>query len=127
MPCIIIHLVTSVHISYQVSVSRIEITVCVHAITYINQVTDVISQDSKLNMFADDMALYRVITSTNDYVNLQKDISKVSNFLNTKLLEFNLGKCKFMSVSKKTSRLLKAPTLLLNGYVLQSRFLTTSI
>ena len=32
-------------------------------ITYINQVTDVISQDSKLNMFADDMALYRVITS----------------------------------------------------------------
>ena len=32
-------------------------------ITYINHVTDVISQGSKLNMFADDMALYRVIKS----------------------------------------------------------------
>ena len=91
-------------------------------ITYINQVTDVISQASKLNMFADDMALYRVITSSNDYVDLQNDITEVSNFLNTKLLEFNLGKCKFMSVSKKTSRSLKAPTLLLNGYVLQQVF-----
>ena len=68
-----------------------------------------------INMFADDMALYRVITSSNDYVDLQNDITEVSNFLNTKL---NLGKCKFMSVSKKTSRSLKAPTLLLNGCVL---------
>ncbi len=77
-----------------------------------------------INMFADDMALYRVITSSNDYVDLQNDITEVSNVLNTKLLEFNLGKCKFMSVSKKTSRSWKAPTLLLNGYVYCSRFLT---
>ena len=49
-------------------------------ITYINQVTDVISQASKLNMFADDMALYRVITSSNDYVDLQNDITEVSIF-----------------------------------------------
>ena len=32
-------------------------------ITYINDVTSVISPDSELNMFADDIALYRVIRS----------------------------------------------------------------
>ena len=55
-------------------------------ITYINHVTDVISQGSKLNMFADDMALYRVIKSTEVYVELQNDINAVSKFMDTKLL-----------------------------------------
>ncbi len=81
-----------------------------------------------INMFADDMALYRVITSSNDYVDLQNDITEVSNVLNTKLLEFNLGKCKFMSVSKKTSRSLKAPTLrLCTAAGFCSRFLTIQV
>ncbi len=88
-------------------------------IVYINQVTNVISQTSKLNMFADDMALYRVITSVNDYLELQNDINEVYNFLSSKLLKLNLTKCKFMSVSRKTSRSLKAPTLLLDGSLLQ--------
>ncbi len=44
-------------------------------ITYINQVTDVISQANKVNMLADDMTLYRVITYSIDYVNLQNEVS----------------------------------------------------
>ena len=72
-------------------------------ITYINQVTDVISQASKLNMFADDMALYRVITSSNDYVDLQNDITELSlkfvEHQNSILASVTL--CLFL---KKTSR-----------------------
>ena len=88
-------------------------------ITYINHVTDVISQGSKLNMFADDMALYRVIKSTEDYVELQNDINAVSKFMDTKLLQFNVSKCKLLFVSKKLSRSLPPPALLLNGSLLQ--------
>ena len=88
-------------------------------ITYINHVTDVISQGSKLNMFADDMALYRVIKSTEDDVELQNDINAVSKFMDTKLLQFNLSKCELLFVPKKLSRSLPPPALLLNGSLLQ--------
>ena len=36
-------------------------------IMYINNVVTTISSGSEINMFADDIALYRIITSTNDY------------------------------------------------------------
>ena len=88
-------------------------------ITYINHVTDVISQGSKLNTFADDMALYRVIKSTDDYVELQNDINAVSKFMDTKLLQFNVSKFKLLIASKKLSCSLTPPALLLNGSLLQ--------
>ena len=52
-------------------------------------------------MFADDMALYRVIKSTDDYVELHNDINAVSKFMDTKLLQFNIMECKLLFVSKK--------------------------
>ena len=77
-------------------------------ISYINLVTEVISQDSNLNMFAN-----------NDYTLLQNDVNAVSTFMNSRLLQFNVTKCKFMFVSKKTSRSLLPPALHLNGTLLQ--------
>ena len=41
---------------------------------YINNVSDVVSSDTHLNMFADDMAIYRIIK---DYDTLQEDINSV--------------------------------------------------
>ncbi len=43
-------------------------------IMYINNVSDVVSSDTHLNMFADDMAIYRIIK---DYDTLQEDINSV--------------------------------------------------
>ena len=46
-------------------------------ITYINDVTEVVSPQSNLNMFADDMTVYKVIKSPSDYIDLQKDINGI--------------------------------------------------
>ena len=46
---------------------------------YINNIVTTILPGSEINMFADDIALYRIITSPNDYALLQEDISAISN------------------------------------------------
>ena len=49
--------------------------------TYINDVVTCISNNSKVNMFADDIyniVLYRVIKTTSDYTHLQQDIKSIS-------------------------------------------------
>ena len=47
-------------------------------ISYIN-VTTVASSDSDLNLFADDIVLYRVIKNPADFDQLQSDINSVSS------------------------------------------------
>ena len=91
-------------------------------ITYINDVTEVISPESSLNMFADDMAMYKVIKSPSDYVGFQKDIDAVSSFMQNKLLEFNATKCKFMLITRKSTRSITPPPLVLDDSVLQRVF-----
>ena len=65
-------------------------------IIYINDITTTISANSDANMFADDIALYRVIRTTNDYDRLQEDIDFVSTCINQKQLQFNVNKCKMI-------------------------------
>ena len=43
-------------------------------IIYLNDVVHCISNSSKMNLFADDIALYRIIRSVDDYFSLQADI-----------------------------------------------------
>ena len=66
-------------------------------------------------MFADDIALYRIITTPNDYAILQEDISAISSFLDSKYLNFNEGKCRTMYISRKRSNSLPPPQLYLNS------------
>lgn len=87
-------------------------------IIYINDVATVISPTSDANMFADDIALYRVIKTTSDYVHLQEDINSVSHCIHHKQLQFNASKCKMMLISKKTTNSIQPPQLTLNGTVL---------
>ena len=54
-------------------------------VIYLNDVADCISGSSKINLFADDIALYRVITSPDNYVTLQADV----NVINTCLSNLN--------------------------------------
>ena len=71
-------------------------------ISYINDVTSIVSSESELNLFADDIALYRIIKSPADYHQLQIDIDSVSSFISGKHLKFNARKCRQMLVSRKT-------------------------
>ena len=52
-----------------------------------NDVATVISSGSDANVFADDIALYRVIKAPSDYVRVQEDINSVSNCIDHKQLQ----------------------------------------
>ena len=49
-------------------------------LVYINDVTSQISAGSNIVLFADDIALYRVIASPVDYMQLQSDIDSIANW-----------------------------------------------
>ena len=71
-------------------------------IIYINHIIAMsISPNSYANLFADDIALYRVIKTSSDYVRLQEDINSVSTCIRHKQLQFNANKCKLMLITKK--------------------------
>ena len=78
---------------------------------YINDVAFVTSEGSDMNLFADDIALYRVIKSPADYNILQDDISSVSKVISDKYLCFNKTKCKTMLITRKHSMSCQPPPL----------------
>lgn len=63
-------------------------------VTYINNVTSVVSTGSELNLFADDIALFRIIKRAADYAQLQTDVDSISSFISRKHLKFNAKKCR---------------------------------
>ena len=70
---------------------------------YIDDVTSVhLSQDSMLNLFADDMLLFKPITSVSDFHHLQDDIESIKNWTDSNHLSLNTKKCKCMLVSRKS-------------------------
>ncbi len=71
-------------------------------------------------MFADDMAIYRVIKSIKDYDTLPEGINIVAAFMSGKHLHFNASKCKVMLISNKRSRSIKSSTFTVNGFSLES-------
>ena len=54
---------------------------------YINDVATVVSPRSEINMFADDIALYRIIKTPLDYRALQDDVNSIGSLIATKRLE----------------------------------------
>ena len=70
-------------------------------IIYINDVANCISRDSKINLFADDIAFYRIVTNHDAYLALQSDINAVDSCLSTKHLTLNPKKCCCLFISRK--------------------------
>ena len=62
-------------------------------ICYINDVASAASEGSDMSLFADDIALYRVIKTPADYIALQDDVNSVSTVISSKYLCFNKTKC----------------------------------
>ena len=61
-----------------------------------------LSPDSHLTLYADDMLLYRPISTSADYVHLQEDINRIGMWADANYLQFlNIEKCKVMRVTRK--------------------------
>ena len=61
----------------------------------------IVSSGSNVNMFSDDIALYRVIKTRDDYIYLQEDVNSISTCIEQKYLQFNTTKCKLMFITRK--------------------------
>ena len=83
---------------------------------YINDLPDVVSNTlSRLNLFADDVLLYRTIACAADYASLQEVISRIEQWSTENYLSFNTSKCKFMVISRKINPTLPDAPLQLFG------------
>ena len=60
-----------------------------------------LSEGSNHSLYADDMLLYKTISSAADYVELQQDIDEIYGWSTANLMTFNSSKCKCMFVSRK--------------------------
>ena len=56
---------------------------------------------SKVNLFADDILLYHLISTSMDYAVLQQAICLIEEWSASNFLSFNAIKCKYMVVSRK--------------------------
>jgi len=93
---------TSVSISVDSGVPQGSVLGPLLFLMYIDDVThSAPSPGSKISLYADDMLLFKTITSTDDYVELQKDVDTLNNWVTTNHLSFNTSKCKYMLISRK--------------------------
>ena len=73
--------------------------------------------DSSINLYADDMLLYKAISNESDYQSLQQDIDKLQVWVDNARLSLNPGKCKCMVISRK--RAISSVTLTLGESTLE--------
>ena len=91
-----------------------------HSYSYINDLTDLdISEGSKIVLYADDILLYRPVSSNGDFAALQSDVNMIQNWASTNFLTFNETKCKVMHISRKRSPLSPSTPIMLNGSILE--------
>ena len=71
---------------------------------YINDLLDsnLGSVSSKIQVYADDVLLYKTITSPSDFIDLQRSIDCVSTWSQDNFLSLNHNKCKFVDHSEST-------------------------
>ena len=68
----------------------------------IDDLPDVVQDTlSHLNLFADDVLLYRTVTCAADFLLLQQVIGCIEKWSTDNYLDFNISKCKYMIVSRK--------------------------
>ena len=71
-------------------------------LVYIDDVSNILlSYGSILNLYADDMLLYKSMKSFEDYSHLQLDVDFISDWVSRNKLMLNPTKCKAMTISRK--------------------------
>lgn len=70
---------------------------------FIISINDVVSliKNSNISIYADDMKIYRKITSMSDSISLQEDMNRFSTWCTSNCLKLNVGKCAMMTFSRK--------------------------
>ena len=89
---------------------------------YIDDVAAIsLSQGSTLNLYADDILLYKLIASgsTQEYAVVQSDINIVGNWVDENYLTLNSAKCKYMTISRKRGNSADQVQLSVNGTPLE--------
>ena len=87
---------------------------------YINDLTEInLTDGAKITLYAEDVLLFRVINSPEDFAKLQDDIDKVGNWSCTNHLTLNRDKCKYMIVSRRKTVSTPSSPLLLEGHSLE--------
>ena len=85
---------------------------------YINDLDINIEDGAEITLYADDVLLFRIINSPEDFVALQEDIDKIGSWSRANFLTLNRTKCKYMIVSRKTNLSTPSSPLLLEGHPL---------
>ena len=75
-------------------------------VLFINDIVDVVSQDTRILLYADDMKVWRKIRYADDQVVLQTDISNLHAWSIQNKMNFHQDKCKVLRSTLKTSPLL---------------------
>ena len=76
---------------------------------YINDVADVqLNNGSFINLYADDMLLYRDIGCPEDYNMLQSDVNTIFTWVDRNNLTFHGSKCKYMKERKTFKKMKKS-------------------
>ena len=79
-----------------------------------------LSEGSSLVLYADDILLYRPVTSITDFAALQDDVNKINDWTSCNFMSFNEAKCKVMHVSRKRTPLSPSTPIALNDTVLDT-------
>ena len=88
---------------------------------YIDDITNgPFSPGTHIVLYADDILLYRTISSNSDYSYLQSDANTVQEWANCNHMFLNHSKCKFMLISRKRNRMNNPPAITINGQMLET-------
>ena len=83
---------------------------------YIVDLTNIsLSDGASIALYADDVLLFRIINSPDDFIAVQEDIDKINEWSVTNSLTLNKAKCEYMSISRKRSPSTPISPLLLEG------------
>ena len=71
-------------------------------IIYINDLIEHCDSGSDIFLFADDAKIFSLISKKEDSIALQQDLDKFNDWIGKWLLSLNVGKCKIVSIGKKS-------------------------
>ena len=72
-------------------------------VIFINDLPDIIQEQTGTGLFADDTKLYRAVKSLSECECLQHDISNLDNWSHNSNMKFNASKCKVLTITRKRS------------------------
>ena len=89
-------------------------------IIYVNDLASIqLSQGSEIILYADDLLLFRPISTITDYTALQNDIFALEQWTTNNSLQFNASKCNYMFISRRKNPTVPANQLVLSNVPLE--------